>query len=85
MSKTRYIPLSPKEIMLYKREKLIEESHREDKTNRSLIALRKTNLSLSRANPELAEKVKIFNIRIKSRPISDVVKVINYLMSDFSN
>ena len=85
MSKTKYIPLNPSELQLYKREKAIAETHREDTTNLSLIALRKQNLYILNHNPEFKAKIVKFNDYVKKKKIADMVKVINYLMSDLCN
>ncbi len=86
MSKTtRYIPLNPKDIQLYRRQKAIEESTRTDRTNNALIALRRTNLNVVNSNPNLRASIAKLNHYIKLKKIEDVVKVINYLMSDLCN
>lgn len=78
----KYIPLSPTEIQLYKRQKAIQETKREEKTNNTLIALRKKNLSVINAYPTLKAKVERFNNYIKNKKIEEIAKVIHYLVSD---
>lgn len=78
----KYIPLTPKEIQLYRREKAIQETKREDKTNNALIALWKKNLAVINAYPTLKAKVERFNHYIKNKKIEDIAKVIHYLVSD---
>lgn len=86
MSKTtRYYPLNPKELQLYKRSKAIEETSRTDKTNDTLIALRRRNLNVINSNPPLKQKIERFNSYIKSRKQEEILKVINFLMSDLYN
>lgn len=78
----KYIPLSQKEIQLYKREKAIQETKREEKTNNALIALRKKNLAVINAYPTLKAKIEKFNTYLKKKKIEDIAKVIHYLVSD---
>lgn len=86
MSKTtRYIPLQPKEIQLYRRQKAIEESSRTDRTNNALIALRRSNLNVINSNPSLKASITRFNHYVRIKKHEDIVKVISYLMSDLCN
>ncbi len=80
MSKKRYIPLTPKEIQLYRRERAIEESQRDDRTNNTLIALRRKNLSIINHNPQFKEKLVRFNSYVKRKEVSELVKVIQYMI-----
>lgn len=83
MSKTvRYIPRSPQEIQLYKVKKIQEERQREDKTNQSLIALRRKNLNVLANHPTLAASIKRFNGYINRQKHENIMKVINYLLSE---
>lgn len=78
----RYIPLTSREIQLYRREKAIQETKREEKTNNALIALRKKNLAVINAFPNLKAKIERFNYYVKNKKIEDIAKVIHYLVSD---
>jgi len=78
----RYIPLNAKDIQLYRQQKAIQETKREEKTNNALISLRKRNLAIINANPTLKAKIERFNTYVKRKKIDDIVKVIHYLLSD---
>ncbi len=78
----RYIPLNSKEIQIYRHQKAIQETKREEKTNNALISLRKKNLAVINANPTLKAKIERFNLYVKKKKIDDIVKVIHYLLSD---
>ena len=86
MSKTtRYIPLSPQELQTYRRTKAIEETKRTEKTNDTLIALRRRNLNVINNNPLLKATLHKYNIYIQAKKHQDILKVFNFLLSDLYN
>ncbi len=83
MSKSkRYIPLTPNQVQLYRRERAIGETKRTENTNNALIALRRRNLRVLEANPQLKAKLFRFNTYIKAKKHEEILKVVNYLISD---
>jgi len=83
MSKSkRYIPLTPNQVQIYRRERAINETKRTENTNNALIAIRRRNLIVIEANPQLKAKLSRFNTYIKAKKHEDILKVINYLISD---
>lgn len=84
MSKTvKYYDYTPHEIELYKKDKALRESRREQDTNSALIALRRKNLMFTRADEKLKRKIEHFNKVARSKPLPTIMKVVNYWLSEF--
>lgn len=81
--KITYKPYSKSEIELYKKQKKQLEDNRDQITNNSLIALRKKHLNTIKPEESLERKIRHFNKYIKSKKIDDIVKVVNYLLSNY--
>ncbi len=69
---------TPREVQIYKKERALAESKRVDVTNAILIASRNRNLAQFRTNPKMEKTLDRLNDTVKSKPIENTIKVINY-------
>ncbi len=76
--------LSKNELAIYKKNKALKESRRESFTNAILRAFSKIKEDKINNSERLAVKVKYFNQYNKKKKKDDILKVVNYWMSDLS-
>jgi hypothetical protein len=77
MQKSSY-RFTGREIATYKKEKALAESKRVDITNAVLISSRRKNLAMFSRNPEFEKTLEKLNDVVKSKPITNTIRVINF-------
>lgn len=87
--KTKYYPISLKEIDIYKKEKLDKESRREEITNKALIELRKSWHKNIKDNKKLEFATqhfsKVIAMKSKGKEKENISNIFNYLLHEFSD